>query len=141
MRAAWTPGRAANEVENESRYEMSTTTWNRGHGFWLPRTTKVDVLSAGLLTALMAAVVVGADEAASVLGGGSAPSGELLWAAVFVVLVFGARRVGFAARLLLRAWNSWQERVDGGFSGTARALTDRDVRLLYQVEIAKARGF
>lgn len=120
---------------------MSTMTLNRLHGFRLPRTTKVDVLSAGLLTALMAAVVVGVDEVMSVLGDGSAPSGELLWAAVFVVLAFGARRVGFVAHALLRTWNAWQERVDGGFSGTARALTDRDVRLLYQVEIAKARGF
>lgn len=119
---------------------MSAITLNKVHGFRVSRTAKVDVLSAGLLTALMAAIVVGANQLVSVLGDGSAPDSALMWVAVFGVLAFGARRVSVLARALLLAWNAWKQRVDSDFSGTAQALTDRDVRLMYQVEIARARG-
>lgn len=119
---------------------MSTITLDRLHGLRISRSIKVDVVSAGLLTALLAAVVFAVNGIVSATGSDNVSHDVLLWALIFAALALCVRRVGIVAHVLLRALSAWKQRVDSGVTGTAAALTARDVRMVYQVEVARARG-
>lgn len=120
---------------------MSTVTLGKLHGMRVPRAVKVDVVSAGLLTALLAGVVVAANAISAAVGSDGASEAALLWAVVFAALVLCVRRVGLVAHALLRAWAAWKDRVDSGATGSVTALMNRDTRLLYDVEVSRARNY